>query len=243
MTDTRPTALAEATLVFEQFSRPPLTSNQRLGWRAKAALTKKVRAAASFQARAAGLRDLGACRVTLVWYVHTRTRRDADNVVPTLKAMCDGLVDAGVVPDDVPRFMDKLMPRIEYEIAGTPRLELHVKQIPVTDAAEGSTRATVYVAGPMSGLPDFNYPAFNEAAQMLRDTGYRVLNPVDSEEENHSGGPETWDWYMRHALRMVTQADGIALLDGADTSRGARLEQQVGKEIGLDIRPLAEWLQ
>jgi crossover junction endodeoxyribonuclease RusA len=35
--------------------------------------------------------------VPLTWFANTRHRRDADNVVPTLKAACDGLVDAGVV--------------------------------------------------------------------------------------------------------------------------------------------------
>jgi hypothetical protein len=31
-----------------------------------------------------------------------------------LKALCDGLVDAEVVPDDVPEYMQKLMPAIRY---------------------------------------------------------------------------------------------------------------------------------
>jgi WhiB family redox-sensing transcriptional regulator len=38
------------------------------------------------------------------------------------------------------------------------------------------------VAGPMTGLPEFNYPAFNAAARMLTGFGYDVLNPVDAEE-------------------------------------------------------------
>lgn len=34
----------------------------------------------------------------------------------------------------------------------------------------------LYVAGPMSGLPDHNYPAFREAATRLRDLGYQWVS-------------------------------------------------------------------
>ena len=99
----------------------------------------------------------------------------------------------------------------------------------------------VYVAGPMTGLPDFNYPAFTAAAERLTAAGHRALNPVDSETLNDTGSPQTWDWYMRHALRMVLDADGIALLDGWEASRGARLEHHVATTLGIPVHPLTEW--
>lgn len=101
---------------------------------------------------------------------------------------------------------------------------------------------TLYVAGPMTGLVDFNYPAFNTAAQQLRNAGYAVLNPVDSKAENTTGESQTWEWYLRRALRMVTRADGIALLPGWEGSRGARLEVEVARELGMWTRDLPEWL-
>lgn len=101
----------------------------------------------------------------------------------------------------------------------------------------------LYVAGPMSGLPEFNYPAFNDAADLLRDAGYSVLNPVDSEQHNHTGQPQQWQWYMRHALRMVTEADGVALLADWDKSRGAQLEFHVAGALALPCYPLIEWLR
>lgn len=61
--------------------------------------------------------------VGLVWVVPDKRRRDAENPVPTLKALCDGLVDAGLVPDDTPEFMEKLMPVIVY-VKGELRVEL-----------------------------------------------------------------------------------------------------------------------
>lgn len=100
----------------------------------------------------------------------------------------------------------------------------------------------VYVAGPMTGYPDFNYPAFNDAAEALLSAGYEVRNPVDSEQHNDTGGHQTWSWYLRQALKMLVEADGVALLDGWEESRGARLEVHVAEQLGMDVRPLAKWL-
>lgn len=94
------------------FDRPPITANQRLHHMAKARLTRQVRRAASFLARSARIPTLDTCTVRMVWFVTDRHRRDADNLVPTLKAACDGLVDAGVVSDDIPSLMTKRMPEI-----------------------------------------------------------------------------------------------------------------------------------
>lgn len=100
---------------------------------------------------------------------------------------------------------------------------------------------TVYVAGPMTGLPDYNYPAFNQAAAELTDAGYDVLNPVTSEDDNTTGTTQTWQWYMRHALAMVIRADGVALLPGWETSRGATLEVHVVQSLDLPVTDVAGW--
>ena len=110
-------------------------------------------------------------------------------------------------------------------------------------AADAEALPTLYVAGPMTGYPDFNYPAFNDAAASLRARGFNVLNPVDAEQHNPTPGtPQAWDWYMRHALRMVLESSGVALLDGWRDSRGAVLEVTVAKALRLDVRPLDAWL-
>lgn len=103
---------------------------------------------------------------------------------------------------------------------------------------------TLYVAGPMTGIEDFNYPAFNAAAKMLAGFGYDVLNPVDAEDKNPTPGqPQDWDWYMRHALRMVLDADGLALLPGWEKSKGATLEVQVAQSLLMDTQPLEYWVE
>jgi hypothetical protein len=101
----------------------------------------------------------------------------------------------------------------------------------------------IYIAGPMTGIDQFNYPAFNAAATHLQARGHDVLNPVDSEKHNDSGSPQTWDWYMRHAIRMLLTADSVALLPGWERSRGARLEFHLSTELHLDVRPLESWMR
>lgn len=114
------------TLTFN-WTSPPLTANQRLHWRKKADITRKVREAAK---KAAGeVPSLDKIRVGMTWVVRTQHRRDVDNTVPTLKALCDGLVDAGIVPDDVPELMAKTMPEIRYDTTATPHIELWIEAI------------------------------------------------------------------------------------------------------------------
>ena len=100
----------------------------------------------------------------------------------------------------------------------------------------------IYIAGPMTGLPEFNYPAFDEAEAVLRAAGHEVLNPTSIEQHNDTGETQPWEWYMRHALRMVTEAQGIAMLPKWWFSRGATLEHDVAVRLGLDCRYVDGWL-
>lgn len=116
------------TVLTFDWPRPPLNANQRLHWAAKAKLTRQVRATAEVRARRDLIRTMShqVIVVQLTWVVRDKRRRDSDNIYPTFKAMCDGLVDAGIVPDDTPEYMDKRAPLIRYEPGGKARLELEV---------------------------------------------------------------------------------------------------------------------
>lgn len=125
-----------ATWLFHiPHKRPLLTSNQRLHWAKRAEHTRHLRRLGEAFAELRGIPELDRVDVTLTWVVSTRRRRDADNIVPTLKALCDGLVDAGVVPDDTPDLMVKHMPVIRREYGATPHLELVVTSLPKEMAA------------------------------------------------------------------------------------------------------------
>jgi crossover junction endodeoxyribonuclease RusA len=77
-----------------------LTANQRMHWRKKAARTKAIRELADVQTRSFKAEPMQAahCLVELTW--PDKRRRDAHNLMPTIKACIDGIVDAKLLPDD-----------------------------------------------------------------------------------------------------------------------------------------------
>lgn len=89
----------------------------------------------------------------------------------------------------------------------------------------------IYIAGPMTGLPEFNYPAFNAAAAKLRAMGHTVLNPA----ENPVPPCGTWAGYMRMALAQLVQCDCVVLLPGWAESKGALIERKLAQVLGMDV--------
>ena len=102
---------------------------------------------------------------------------------------------------------------------------------------------TLYIAGPMTGLPAFNYPAFEKAAGDLIAAGYEVLSPhtIDATEDTEPGS-QTWEWYMRRALSMMLRCDGVALLPGWRKSRGALIEVRLAEDVGMRLWSVKQWL-
>lgn len=91
--------------------------------------------------------------------------------------------------------------------------------------------ARVYVAGPMSGLPDYNRAAFIRVEQELMAQGHIVFNPA----RKRLGKNATWDDYMRLGIADLMRCDTIHLLPGYEDSRGATIELELAKELGMTI--------
>ena len=96
----------------------------------------------------------------------------------------------------------------------------------------------IYLAGPMTGLRDFNYPAFHAAAAKLRALGHEVLNPA----ENPRPPCGTWEGYMRMAVAQLVQCECIALLPGWTDSRGALIEHRLAQVLGMRVTTTADLL-
>jgi len=124
-----------------------------------------------------------------------------------------------------------------------------------------------YLAGKMSGLPHFNFPAFHAASAVLRAAGYDIVSPaeLDSDavkavaetstdgalDESGKVAGETWGEILARDVRVIADTvDGIVFLDHWWESRGARLEAFValltGKtQFGLYVphmQPPVAWM-
>ena len=115
------------------WAKPPCSANDRDHWRVKAAKVAAIRDAARYGLlhQAVGIEASYATRfaVGLTYVPRDKRRRDPDNlVVPLFKALVDGIVDAGIVPDDTPDYVLRSMPVI-LPPDGDPRLELTIREI------------------------------------------------------------------------------------------------------------------
>ena len=90
----------------------------------------------------------------------------------------------------------------------------------------------VYISGPMTGRPQYNYPAFNKMAAGLREAGYEVINPAEN-FGGEDGRPRAE--YMRLDFQHVLDASAVVALDDWETSAGASLEIAIARELGLPI--------
>lgn len=109
----------------------------------------------------------------------------------------------------------------------------------------------LYLAGPMRGIPDFNFPAFHAAAANLRAAGHHVFNPAERDEAAHgkdvSKSPtgdladvKASGFSLRDALHADTtficlEGEGIALLPGWERSKGALAEKALAEALGLEV--------
>ena len=89
-----------------------------------------------------------------------------------------------------------------------------------------------YISGPMSNLPEFNYPAFHAAAAQLRSEGLEVVNPAElTEPAEHL----EWHHYMRADIKALMDCDVVYVLDGWHESKGARIEVNLAYDLGMKV--------
>jgi hypothetical protein len=92
-----------------------------------------------------------------------------------------------------------------------------------------SYNITIYISGPMTGLPDNNRPAFHRMHRMLIHYGYNSINPA------HQPQDKPYVWLIRQGIQAVMRAHCLVMLDGWQRSRGARVERSVARMLELPI--------
>lgn len=89
-----------------------------------------------------------------------------------------------------------------------------------------------YLAGQMTGLPNFNYSGFAQVAGHLRSLGLVVINPA----EEFGGNPHLHrTQYLRKAIHSVMECDGVVCMPNWIMSEGAKLEVSVAHQLDKKV--------
>ena len=104
--------------------------------------------------------------------------------------------------------------------------------------------SAIYIAGPMTGYPDFNFPAFDEAVICLIDRGWygAIISPADLDREqgiepDANGDIANFDYKaaIRRCVDAMFGCDTIYMLKGWELSKGARMEHALAICLDLEI--------
>ncbi len=92
----------------------------------------------------------------------------------------------------------------------------------------------VYISGPMTGKPGYNYDEFHRCADRLREAGHEPLNPATSFNgaTSHPAGRSA---FMREDFKLILEADAVAVMPGWQDSPGADVEVRMCRELGLPV--------
>lgn len=108
----------------------------------------------------------------------------------------------------------------------------------------------LYIIGPVTGIEDDNIQEFGRVQNALRIAGHTSKTPHDFIDP-----PAEWDYAMRVSIRemlrmrwistpcvVIPRYDGIAMLDGWENSKGAKIEHDLAEALGIPCKPWREWL-
>lgn len=96
----------------------------------------------------------------------------------------------------------------------------------------------LYVAGPMSGHNDLNFPTFRRITQVLRTDGHRVMPPHEVDHQGFLGSHPSYTFrdYLRDDIKKALIAcNALCLIPGWPYSRGAMAELHVASSMGYEI--------
>ena len=98
----------------------------------------------------------------------------------------------------------------------------------------------VYLAGPMRGYIDYNFPLFLRLGKELEEKGLKVFNPAQNDIDRDGFNPKTdeardFSYYMIQDLPAVCKSNAVLVLPGWEFSKGACLEVHVAKECDIPV--------
>lgn len=91
----------------------------------------------------------------------------------------------------------------------------------------------VYISGKITGYPiKLAHGKFIQTADFLKSKGFEPVNPFDLSPTDEK---KTWEEYMIDDIRGLFECKAIYLHRDWGTSKGARIEYGIAKELGLKI--------
>lgn len=101
----------------------------------------------------------------------------------------------------------------------------------------------IYIAGPMSGIREYNKYAFIAMQNLLEDEGRwdKIFNPINSPasrlvQDGEVSGQDAYRLCIALDMKFICEeADAIIMLNGWERSLGARAEHATAICLGLDI--------
>ena len=119
-------------------------------------------------------------------------------------------------------------------------------------AIEGRKPIRTYIAGPMKSLKLFNFPAFDEARNLINNywNGFIAVSPADIDRDHGFDPihlPDDYDWsvipvqagtreeIIRRDIDAVLSCDAIYMLPGWEHSAGAKAELHLARWAGKKI--------
>ena len=93
----------------------------------------------------------------------------------------------------------------------------------------------LYLCGAISNNPNYKQD-FETAYNKLQKAGYAIVSPLYFCNEQWC-----WEQCMRECIRVLSTKKAIAIIGDISNSKGARLEVEIGKALGMEIKSVDEW--
>jgi len=93
----------------------------------------------------------------------------------------------------------------------------------------------IYVSGPITGIPEDNYPNFVAAAQSLYELGYRKIVVPHDLFRDHDPKALQWSDYMRGCIKEMMDCEALITIPGWEESNGAKLEVYICNALNIPV--------
>lgn len=95
---------------------------------------------------------------------------------------------------------------------------------------DATNQTRIYIAGPMTGYPYYNYKSFHDVESQLNAAGYQYIN--NPARHFHGNQELPWETYIAKAIDVIMNSEAVVVLPGWYKSVGARLEIAIATAIG-----------